>query len=127
MGQAVSVDLRAQVVAEVAAGASSGGVAVQGERFLGDPLGGVEGRDRPGRSPAGGGKSRSPLEPHAAWLLALVEREADLTLAELGRRIEEGAGLKTTEASIRRFSGLFYQRRIHQNCLVPELVGSGWR
>lgn len=52
-----------------------------------------------------GGKSRSPLEPHAIWLLALVEREADLTLAELERRIEAGVGLKTTEASIRRFFG----------------------
>ena len=33
-----------------------------------------------------------PLEPHAAWLLALVERETDLTLAELAPQ------LKTTEA-----------------------------
>jgi transposase len=50
-----------------------------------------------------GGKSRSPLEPHAAWLLDLSAREGDLTLAELERRILEGIGVKTTEVSIRRF------------------------
>ena len=38
-----------------------------------------------------GGKSRSPPEPHAVWLLELVAREPDLTLAELERRIQEQA------------------------------------
>ena len=50
-----------------------------------------------------GGKSRSPLEPHAAWLLDLVAREPDLTLFELERRISEGVGVTITERSIRRF------------------------
>ena len=129
MGPAASVDLRARLVAEVAAGASRRQAAARFKVSASSAIRWAEWKDERGRvyPRPRGGKSRSPLEPHAAWLLALVEREADLTLAELGRRIEEGVGLKTTEASIRRFNGLLSQRRIHQNCLVPELVGSGWR
>lgn len=105
MGQAASVDLRARVVAEVASGASRREAAKRfrvsassAVRWVGleAQTGRVDPRPR-------GGRSRSPLEPHAAWLLELVEREGDLTLAELERRIGDGVGLKTTEASIRRF------------------------
>ena len=103
MGTAHSDDLRSRVVAEVLAGASRRQAA---ERFkvsaasavrwaqLHSQTGGVCPRSR-------GGKSRSPLEPHAAWLLDLSAREGDLTLAELERRILEGVGVKTTEVSIR--------------------------
>jgi transposase len=105
MGKARSEDLRARVVAEVAAGSSRRQAA---ERFkvspasavrwvqLHDQTGSIAPRPR-------GGKSRSPLEPHAAWLLGLVARESDLTLAELERRILKEVGVKTTEVSIRRF------------------------
>ena len=58
------------------------------------------GSDNPRRR---GGKSRSPLEPHKDWLLGLVARELDLTLQELGQRIQEELGLVTSERSIRRF------------------------
>lgn len=111
MGQARSVDLRERVVAEVAAGASRRQAAARFKvsaasavRWVGlkAETGGVAPRAR-------GGRSRSPLEPHATWLLELVEREADLTLAELERRIQDGLGLRTTEASIRRF---FLRHRI---------------
>lgn len=50
-----------------------------------------------------GGKSRSPLEPHTAWLLELNAGEGDLTLAEIVRRLEEEREVTVTEASIRRF------------------------
>jgi len=50
-----------------------------------------------------GGRSRSPLEPHSAWLLALNEAENDLTLAQIGQRLLDERGLAITEASIRRF------------------------
>ena len=105
MGAARSVDLRERVVAEVSAGASRRQAAA---RFrvsassairwtaLEQATGSVAPRPR-------GGKSRSPLEPHAAWLLELVAREPDLTLFELERRISEGVGVTITERSIRRF------------------------
>ena len=105
MGAAHSMDLRERVVAEVAAGSSRRGAAA---RFKVSPAsavrwvelaaqtGGVHPRPR-------GGKSRSPLEPHAAWLLALVSTEPDLTLAEIEVRLREGLGLRIAETSIRRF------------------------
>jgi transposase len=105
MGAAHSIDLRERVVAAVAAGASRRQAA---GRFqvgvssairwaeLHEETGAVHPRPR-------GGKSRSPLEPHAEWLKGLVAQEADLTLAELEQRILAGLGLKITERSIRRF------------------------
>jgi len=105
MGAARSIDLRERVVGEVSAGMSRRQAAA---RFKVSPssairwtaleraTGGVAPRPR-------GGTSRSPLEPHAAWLLELVAREPDLTLAELERRIGAEVGLTITERSIRRF------------------------
>ncbi len=58
--------------------------------------GGVQPRPR-------GGKSRSPLEPHAAWLLDLTSAEPDLTLETIVQRLLAGLGLKTSEAAVRRF------------------------
>jgi transposase len=105
MGAARSVDLRERVVAEVAAGMSRRQAAAHFRvsaasaiRWVGlkAETGGLAPRPR-------GGKSRSPLEPHAEWLKALVVQEPDLTLAELEQRIWEGLELKITERSIRRF------------------------
>jgi len=105
MGAARSVDLRERVVAEVSSGTSRRQAAIRFKVSASSAIrwtaleretGGVDPRPR-------GGRSRSPLEPHAAWLLDLVAREADLTLAELERRIAEGVGLTITERSIRRF------------------------
>lgn len=105
MGSAHSNDLRERVVAAVGAGMSRRQAAdhfrvsaSSAIRWVGlkEETGGVSPRPR-------GGKSRSPLEPHAAWLLDLVAREPFLTLAEWERRIEAELGLKITERSIRRF------------------------
>jgi len=105
MGKARSEDLRARVVAEVAAGLSRRKAA---ERFkvsaasavrwaqLQAQTGGISPRKR-------GGKSRSPLEPHAAWLLALVADETDLTLETYKARITDGLGIETSLRSIQRF------------------------
>jgi len=105
MGAARSKDLRIRVVAAVAAGMSRRQAA---ERFqvsaasavrwvaLAAQTGGVDQRPR-------GGKSRSPLEPHAAWLLALNAGEGDLTLAEIVRRLRQELEVEVTETSIRRF------------------------
>ena len=105
MSKARSEDLRVRVVAEIAGGLSRRKAAEQFKVSAASAVrwvvlkaetGGLAPRPR-------GGKSRSPLEPHAAWLLDLNAREGDLTLAELERRIFEGIGVKTTEVSIRRF------------------------
>jgi transposase len=106
MGAAHSDDLRIRVVDEVSAGRMSRRQAAAHFRVsaasavrwvtLKAETGGVAPRPR-------GGRSRSPLEPHAAWLLELVAKEPDLTLADLEGRILEGLGLRITEVSIRRF------------------------
>ncbi|WP_354137645.1 IS630 family transposase [Bradyrhizobium sp. LB11.1] len=100
-----SDDLRSRVVAEILAGASRRQAA---ERFkvsaasavrwaqLHSQTGGVHPRPR-------GGKSRSPLEPHAAWLLELITAEPDLTLEAIVQRLLAGLELKTSEAAVRRF------------------------
>src|ERR1035438_742136 len=95
-----SDDLRSRVVEEILAGASRRHAA---ERFkvsaasavrwaqLHSQTGGVQPRPR-------GGKSRSPLEPHSAWLLDLNAGEGDLTLAEIVRRLREEPGVEGTAA-----------------------------
>ena len=50
-----------------------------------------------------GGRSRSPLERHRAWLLELTAKEQDLTLLEIEQRVFETLVVRTTESSIRRF------------------------
>jgi len=105
MGAARSKDLRSRVVAEVAAGMSRRQAAVRFKVSAASAVrwvaleaetGSVDPRPR-------GGKSRSPLEPHAAWLLALNAGEGDLPLAEIVRRLSDELGVEVTEASIRRF------------------------
>jgi transposase len=48
------------------------------------------------------GRSRSPLKPHAAWLLALIGERADLTLEELRGLLGE-RGVRVGVSSIWRF------------------------
>ena len=99
-----SDDLRTRVVTAVGAGLSRHGAA---ERFavspssairwakLLDETGSVRPRPR-------GGKSRSPLEPHAAWLLELVAEKPDLTLAEIVQRLLQDRGVQTSDSSVDR-------------------------
>jgi transposase len=49
------------------------------------------------------GKSRSPLEPHASWLLDLLAREPDLTLADIVQRLAQERALSTSDSSLDRF------------------------
>jgi len=105
MGAAHSEDLWARVVGEVAAGSSRRKAAARFKVSAASAIrwtaleaetGSVSARRR-------SGESRSPLEPHAEWLKALVAKEPDLTLAQIELRLLEGLGLKITERSIRRF------------------------
>ncbi len=49
-----------------------------------------------------GGSFISPLEAHAAWILALVDGEPDLTLEEIRHRLRQ-RGVRTAIGSIWRF------------------------
>lgn len=48
-------------------------------------------------------KPSSPLEAHADWLLALVNREPDLTLDEIVDRLAEALQVKTSRSAVDRF------------------------
>ena len=120
-----SDDLRSRVVAEILAGASRREAA---ERFkvsaasavrwaqLYSQTGGVGPRPR-------GGKSRSPLEPHAAWLLDLTTAEPDLTLEAIVQRLLAGLGLKTSEAAVRRFFKRHAITFKKKRCTPPNRIG----
>ena len=98
-----SDDLRSRVVAEILAGASRRQAA---ERFRVSAASAVRWaqlHSQTGGPRPRGGKSRSPLEPHAAWLLDLTTAEPDLTLEAIVQRLLAGLGLKTSEAAVRRF------------------------
>jgi transposase len=100
-----SDDLRARVVAEVSGGSSRRAAAA---RFRVGASSAVRWAKRHAEtgsvSPSRRGRrSRSPLEPHAAWLLALVAAEPDLTLDEIVARVADAHGLATTDGSLRRF------------------------
>lgn len=103
--RAYSTDLRARVVAAVAAGSSRRAAADRFEVSPSSAIRWVELHDKTGSvSPRRrAGKSRSPLEAHAPWLLELVAKEPDLTLAEMVRRLLEDRGVHTTDSSVDRF------------------------
>src|SRR5262245_20724974 len=100
-----SEDLRALVVTAVAEGCSR---RAAGKRFavsasssirwveLHEETGSVSPRQR-------SGKSRSPLELHAVWLLDLVAKEPDLTLAEIVERLLQKRQVCTSDSSVDRF------------------------
>jgi transposase len=99
-----SDDIRGLVVAEVAAGASRRSAAL---RFKVSPASAIRWVDRHRStgsvSPQKGRKPRSPLAPHASWLLDLVATEPDLTLAEIAQRLLAERGVRTTDSSVDRF------------------------
>lgn len=51
----------------------------------------------------GTGHSRSPLAAHEQWLLALVEKEPDLTLEEIRDRLKREKKLAVAVSSVWRF------------------------
>ena len=106
MGRApYSKDIRGLVVAEVGAGASRRAAARRFRvsassaiRWVGQH--GETGSLSPRPRRSGG---RSPLDEHAAWLLALIAKEPDLTLAEVVGRIFDELEVATTDSSVSRF------------------------
>ena len=105
MGAAHSDDLRERVVAEVAAGKSRRQAAAHFRVSASSAIRWVELEGETGKvSPRQrGGRSRSPLEAHRAWLISLVLAQPDLTLEAMVLRIDVELGLKTSDASLCRF------------------------
>lgn len=109
--RAYSEDVRTLVVGEVAAGASRRAAARRFKVSASSAIRWVALQAETGsvsRRPAGG-RSRSPLEAHADWLVDLIEREADLTLAAIEERLLAERGVRTSDSSLDRF---FKRRRI---------------
>ena len=117
MGRAAySNDLRARVVAEVTAGCSRRAAAQRFKVSASTAIRWVELHEETGsvRPRPRGGKSRSPLEPHAPWLLGLIANEPDLTLAEIVERVLQILGVHTTDSSFDRFfkrHGLSFKKK----------------
>lgn len=106
MGQSYSSDLRDRIIAFVAAGHSRRAAARHfgvSASFAVKLLGRVdrEGSGAPrrlGRRP-GAGK----LAPHAAFLIEAVEATPDITMPELGARLEAERGVRAAPATLSRF------------------------
>ena len=97
-----SDDLRERVVTAVAGGCSRRAAAARFAVSASSAIRWVELHEETGsvsRRPRGR-KSRSPLEPHAFWLLELVEREPDLTLAEIVERLFQDVGVVARNATV---------------------------
>ena len=104
MGKAHSEDLRQRVVAEVVAGASRRQAAERFKVGISSAIRWVSLKEETGAvAPRPRGGKRSPLEPHADWLLQLTRAQPDLTLEAIVARCEKEIGLETSEASLRRF------------------------
>jgi transposase len=109
MSRGYSLDLRERVIALVAEGMSKSAAgrhlriaessAIKWCKRL-EETGSLA--ENPGRKLA-----PSPLDAHADWLLAFVERRSDATLAEIVVAIREERGVSITDSSISRF----FQRR----------------
>lgn len=105
MTRAYSQDLRDRVIAAVENGGLSRREAARhyriGEATAVRWLQAVrQGRRAPC---AQGGDRRSRLPAHAAWLLALIEAEADLTLAAVAARLLAEHGVKADAGMLSRF------------------------
>jgi transposase len=100
-----SEDIRVRVVKAVADGCSRRAAADRFAVSASSAIRWVELHEETGsvRPRQGRRKSRSPLEPHATWLLDLVAKEADLTLAEIVERLLQDRGVRTTDSSVDRF------------------------
>jgi transposase len=104
MARPYSGDLRVRVVEAIAAGASRRGAA---RVFLVSASSAIRWADQWRESghvepKPRGGRSRSPLEAHGEWLLALIAQEPDLTLEEVRTQLRE-RGVTTAASSIWRF------------------------
>ena len=101
-----SEDLRARVIAAVEDDALSCREAARRYRVsVASAVKWLQAYRRSGRTtprPMGGDR-RSVLKPQAMWLLALLEREKDLTLAAIAARLWRERGVKADTSMLSRF------------------------
>ena len=103
--KAYSDDMRVLLVEQVEAGSSRRGAGQRLRVSAATAMRWAEQKSRTGRAqrevvPR---KPRSPLEAHAAWLLALVDQEPDLTLDQIVERLAETLQVKTSRSAVDRF------------------------
>jgi transposase len=105
VGRPYSEDYRRRVLEEVAEGASRRGAARRFKVGVSSAIRWKKQLDETGSAapPSRKRKSRSPLEAHATWLLALIVAEPDLSIAELTQRVQAELGLKTSSSAVDRF------------------------
>lgn len=105
MTRPLSMDLRERLIAAVEGGQSRRSAA---ERFGVAPSTAIkwlarwqeEGNARP--RPMGGDRHSHRLEAHAAEILALIEANPDITLAEMAAHLERRHGVKAAVSSVWR-------------------------
>lgn len=71
---------------------------------------------------AQGGDRRSRLPAHAAWLLALIEAESDLTLVAIAERLLSEHGVKADAGMLSRFftgNGISFRKKRLRDRAAP--------
>ena len=112
MAQALSVDLRRRVVAAIKGGLSRRQAAIRFGVSAASAIrwtAQLEASGEIGPQKQGGDRKSQRIEAHAAFILAQVEREPDVTLAELRARLEAQQGARFGLGTLWRF---FARRRI---------------
>lgn len=116
MSRAYSDDLRDRVLDAVAAGSSARGAAARFGIGVATAVRWVRrwrecGERTPHRQ---GYPKRSILDPHEAYLLALIEDEVDITLDEMRVRLRDACGVEAARVTVWRFfarRGITFKKR----------------
>jgi transposase len=130
VGRPYSEEYRRRVLEEVGEGNSRRGAARRFKVGASSAIRWKKRLDETGSAapPPRAGKSRSPLEAHAPWLLALIAAEPDLSLAELTQRVQAEFGQNTSTSSLDRFvqrHGLSFKKNSARRRAGPTRRGSG--
>jgi transposase len=129
MSAAHSQDLRERVVAEVDGGKSRRAAARRFKVGVSSAIRWAALKKRTGSlAPKKGRTPRSPLEAHKDWLLELIEREKDLTLAQVVDRLARDLSIKTSDSSVDRFfrrHGISFKKKSARGRAGPPGRGRG--
>lgn len=118
MTQAYSADLRSRVIQAAADGSSARGAAARFDVGVSTAVVWIRRHRETGESVARRqGKPRgSRLDPHEAFIRALVDETKDITLAEIAARLDAEHGVRVGLTTVWKFlgrCGLTYKKRRH--------------